>query len=151
MDRALWMLLQNDPELLTDLVADPQWVLDNIQKLLIVWFDHSRIWVKFRGEEKLLVTVGEVQHHQTRKALSQKVRGAATPTRMQEEMRQALIEHVQALAEATFQIAGKVCPSGDKYRITIIDFPAIQNWLSQTEDPKGFFLEAILIVPCTQH
>ena len=55
------------------------------------------------------------------------------------------------MAKATFQIAGKVCPGGDKYRITIIDFPAVQNWLSQTEDPNGFFLDAILIVPCTQH
>ena len=49
MDRALWMLLQNDPELLQDLVADPQWVLANIQRLLIVWFDHSPVWIKFES------------------------------------------------------------------------------------------------------
>ena len=149
-DRMLWTLCQRDPELLSDYAQDPAWIVQNVPRLLIVWFDHSPLWIKFRGEEKVLVTQEEIQKQQVRRQLSKKVRQSPGLSHEHSALRESLIQHAEELASQTMAMAGKMCQGGDKYRITIIDFPAISKWLSQ-EEPDSFYLKPVLIVPCTRH
>ena len=50
----------------------------------------------------------------------------------------------------TFQAATQVCQGGDKYRITIVDFPVVDGWFG-TSAPRGKLLKSVLIVPCEKH
>ena len=125
MDRALWLMAQKNPELLTDYVSDPQWFVENMSSLLIVFFDHSPLWIKWRGEDQVLVTQDEIQHHQVRRRLSSKCREAQFRSNQHRALRQQLEDHIVQATQQTFQQAAQVCQGGDKYRITIVDFPSI--------------------------
>jgi len=150
MDRALWTLAQRNPDLLVDLVSDPAWVVKNLEQFYIVGFDHSPLWVKFQGEDKVLLTEAETQAWAGRRRCSKKVHAAAFPDE-QAARRRELLEHVQTALMDVGQDVAQMCQGGDKYRITIVTFQAVSNWFNPDEDPKGHVLKSVLIVPCSSH
>ena len=88
----------------------------------------------------------------TRKRLSRKVKVVAKDDPLLQE---ALAAEKQAFVEEHGERKGQVdaCYStaGDKYRLTLVNISAVENWFKPSEAPKPVKKKQVLLVFCQQH
>ena len=41
--------------------------------------------------------------------------------------------------------------AGDKYRLTLINMSAVENWFDPTKEPRSAKKRSVLLVPCARH
>ena len=135
------MALHGSHQDLGVLVADPEAFQDNVLNTVIVQYDHTPVWLKLRGEEKVCQNSVERDVNRQRavhRRLRQKVPAVA-----------AALEGLEP--EQTQHLHQRISLGGDKYRLTLITFAVIQKWFQHDQSPVGVLPQYILIVPCSRH
>ena len=149
MDYAMYLTHSGDHEELGQLVADPMGFQDNGKKTVIVGLDQTPVWLRLRGESKVMVTSDEVEARSTRRRLSRKTKDSEGL--LANEALAKLIQHLHDNPDMKLQTSQMVSQGGDKYRLTLITFQAIQGWLDPDVWPYGEMPKHILLVPCKHH
>ena len=151
-DRFVHTIARGDVEDLRIHVADPEEFAKNRESTTVVVLDATALWLKLRGEEKVFVSEKERTSREARKRLSKAFKKAktASPEGIAEfEAMKAAFhtqhEENQPMVEAAYSSAG------DKYRLSLINISAVENWFKPSEAPESKKKKAILLVPSSKH
>ena len=108
-------------------MADPTAWETHREETAFVFYDHSPVWLKITGDQKLLFSEQDTTSWGSRKKRQRRSEGAdASETNV-----------------GVAQTRGQAEKAADKYRLTLIHFQAIENYFSQSLDPVGRVLPGI--------
>ena len=148
-DRALWLAQSGDHASLGQLVCDPERFQDHSEETVIVGKDETPVWLRLIGEEAQFLAQSEIEGRNTRRRLSRKTQD--TDAGKAQAALQDLILFAQENPHLTLQVNQQWSQGGDKYRLTVITFQVIRNWLRPGTKPAGEALKPILLVPSQVH
>ena len=134
-------------------VSDPEAFVERRASTSIVVCDATALWVKLRGEEKVLVHDDEKTSVELRKRLSKAFKKINKNNA--EEMREFEAEKEVLLGPDHREYKGQVdaaySSAGDKYRITLVNISGVEGWFEASEAPRASKKRSILLVPCGKH
>ena len=151
-DRFMHLVSRGSVEDLRIHVGRPEEFIENREDTSFVVLDATALWLKLRGEERVFVSEKEKTSQEGRKRISRAFRklNKSSPEGVAEfEVMKAAFhtEHEanQPMVEAAFSSAG------DKYRLSLINISAVENWFKPSEAPKSVKKKSILLVPSQKH
>ena len=123
-------------------VADPSAFINNREETVIVVLDETALWLKLRGEEKVMVSFKEVLDAQRRRDVRRLIRSrqASEDQDFKEQLDQRIDEW---MAQDGFQQESRDMISqfyhagGDKHRLTLVNISAIKHWFNPDLMPEG--------------
>ena len=149
-DRFIDEVAEGNVEQLFKYVGNPADFIERRKTTSVVVADATALWLKLRGEEKVLTSTREQNTAARRKVLARKFRGAVT-----EEEKAKYAEEAQAFMDETrgpsAQVKAMYSTSGDKYRVTLLNISGVEDWFDPEKAPRSTKRRSILIVPCAKH
>ena len=111
--------------------------------------DQTALWLKLRGEDKVYIGAGQSTSVAERKRLKNKCKATDKndPIKIAESL-QRLAAFDQDHPNLKVQVEAKYSTAGDKYRLTLINISAVENWLDPEAAPKSRKYTGMLLVPC---
>ena len=140
-----------EPELQT-FVRHPKSFIAKRETTAVVVMDQTALWVKLRGEESIYVSTAETTAASKRKVLAKRFKALdkADPEKVREFEEEAE-KFCEAHADMKSQTDAVYSSAGDKYRLTLINMSAVENWFHPTESPTPVKKRTVLLVPSTVH
>ena len=119
-------------------VARPEEFIAARSETSVVVLDATALWLKLRGEEKVYISEDEVASEEARKRLKKaykkldktRAEDIREYERLRTEMENAHRGHEHPMVDHIATSAG------DKYRVTLINISAVENWFNPSEPPK---------------
>jgi hypothetical protein len=154
-DRAIWTAAFADDETLQQHCPDAVLWHKQLESTIIAMWDHVPVWLKCTGQSKVLFSESETKSWAQRKRLSKKTAAAnahyfrsseeseandrdAAVQELHEVLTEAKAAVENAFSNRPAQTRGVYSAGGDKYRVTLILFQAVEHWFSQSATPRGF-------------
>jgi hypothetical protein len=154
-DRAIWTAAFADHETLQQHCPDAVLWHQQLESTIIAMWDHVPVWLKCTGQSKVLFSESETKSWAQRKRLSKKTASAnahyfqsseesgandrdAAVQELHEVLTEAKAAVENAFSNRPAQTRGVYSAGGDKYRVTLILFQAVEHWFSQSATPRGF-------------
>jgi hypothetical protein len=149
MDFFVDMVARGTVEELTQFVAHAEKFAEARRDTKIVVIDQTALWLKLRGDERVVASLEENGHYQHLKSLKQiwKKAGREHQNRVASELLAVTKDYPTFRQE----VAAHYTAAGDKYRITLVNISSVENWFNPAEKPKPMKKRGILIVPCSIH
>ena len=151
-DRFIHLVSRGTVEDLRIHVANPEEFIEHREDTTVVVVDATALWLKLRGEERVFVSESERASQAARKRISRafKKLDKAKPDAVAafEAMKAAYHTHHeenQPMVEAAYSSAG------DKYRLSLINISAVEDWFKPSASPKPVKKKSILLVPSSKH
>ena len=142
-------------EQLQHLVADPAEFIIHRKKTVLLVLDETPLWLKLRGEEKVLRSFAEVLQQSKKSGVRASIKRSSNAEEMAqaEADLQAWIEEVQAAgyAETNENIAQFYASGGDKHRLTLINISQVRHWWDPELDPVPGKDIVVLLVFCEHY
>ena len=146
------LVSRGTPAELDKFVSSPETWSESRKETRVVVVDATALWLKLRGENKVLVSEDERRGHEARKRLSKAFKKLERhdPEQIQqfEEEKAKFFEDHSNQVE---QVEASYSSAGDKYRITLINISAVEGWFDPSRDPKSVKGKSILLVPSKWH
>ena len=134
---------------LAEFVARPDEFQERRESTSFVVMDQTALWLKLRGEERVIACSDELDDHRCLRNLKRKLNGARGS-----ENKQVLDELVEvATNNKSFrdeQVA-QYTTAGDKYRLTLVNISGVEGWFNPRVQPRPLKKRGILLVPCSSH
>ena len=151
MDRAIWMIQNASYEDLGKFVDNPETFQDNAKTMPIIAFDQTPLWLKLRGEEKILITRDELDQRVKRRRLSNLLKKPDISIQDKAKFSQELQTIIDENPDFKSESHTKVSQGGDKHRLTLTTFQVVRGWFDPDSTPAGEIPVNILIVPSAKH
>ena len=149
-DRSTWLAASGSPDDLAEIIMEPERWIANRSSTAIVHTDATALWLKLRGEDKVVIPDDAVQTLKASGVAKRWFKQASTPEQLQ--LAEALLQKAQedqyALCQQTSQQASQ---GGTKHRLTLIASLAVDKWFEPGATPVGSLLMPVLIVNAAQH
>jgi len=160
-DRAQFAAARGTDEELLAQVRDPAQWRQNLKQTVWAFWDHAPVWLKVKGDSKVLFSEAEQTNASTRRRLSKKSKDAALefyaalvsddPAEGVAEAQQklaALAREAQSQAEEQqtqnpVQTRGVNAAGGDKFRVTAIFSSPWRSGLIQMQSPRARLRSAV--------
>ena len=146
-DRALYVAFYGTEEELRLHVADPKRWIQGRKKLWLFFLDETPLWIKLRGEERVLRGTSELlaseERHKVSKALKaarDKEERAVAEAALKTWQAEHLEDEHRPKTYTFFSQAG------DKHRLTLVNISAVEHWGDVEEVPKGHKKVMVLVV-----
>jgi len=143
------MVARGTVEELTEFVANAEKFAEARRDTKIVVLDQTALWLKLRGEDKVVASLEETEHYQQLKAL--KRRWKKSDREYQSQVARELVSYTEDFPTLRSEVAGQYTTAGDKYRITLVNISSVENWFNPAENPKPMKKRGVLIAPCSTH
>ena len=148
-DYMIYLVCQGSWDDLSLLVAEPDVFIKHRETTAIVVIDETALWLKLRGEEKVLISFKEVYEADKRRRLRRAIKRDQEKEAAQAV--EAMIEEYLAGAgddETRDMISQFYQAGGDKHRLTLVNISAVHHWFQPELKPvcdKSFH---VLVVFC---
>ena len=151
-DYGLYLVTSGTHDELAPFIQDPQWFIKNRERTWIIFLDETALWLKLRGEEKVMISFEETMQAEKRRALR-----TLLHKRDQREANEGIEAKIQKfLSDGTSDNSRDMIrqfyhSGGDKHRLTLINVSGIKNWFNPELDPECRKDVCVLLVFCEQH
>ena len=146
------MVSRGTPAELDKFVSSPETWAEGRKETRVVVVDATALWLKLRGEDKVLVSEDERRGHEARKRLSKAFKKLERNDPEQlKQFEEEKAKFFEDLSNQVGQIEASYSSAGDTYRVTLINFSAVENWFDPSRDPKSVKGKSILLVPSKWH
>jgi hypothetical protein len=151
-DRMIHLVARGSQEDLQVFVQDTDRFIEQRKDTSFVVIDQTALWLKLRGEEKVLTSFAEKTSADERKKLSRKAKkvdksDAAAWAELQREHEIFGQEH----PESRPQVQATYSTAGDKYRLTLINVSGVEKWFDPSTSPIPIKRKCVLLVFCQVH
>ncbi len=154
-DRLVHLIARGEPEALRVFCSEPEVFCENRAQTSVVVCDATALWVKLRGEDKVLVHEDEKTHEAERKRMVRASKKVDKSNREQveefEKQKQAFFDSCEQNEDVRGQVESCYSSAGDKYRLTLINISGVEGWFEPNESPRASKKRSILLVPCARH
>ena len=149
-DKMIQLVATGSREELQCLVQDTEAFVASRRETNIVVIDETALWLKLRGEEKVILSQSEVDATRDRRNLRKKIK------RLQEEAQRRgdVYEAGQGddVGEAkSDMVRGFYQSGGDKHRLTLVNLAYVKNWFKPEAKVEWGKPKCILLVFSSQH
>ena len=138
-------------EQVASLVADPEQLQAARRRLPIVAFDQTPVWLKLRAEDKVMLSISDLQQSSLRRSLSDKFGQPGLSPADREQASAEMQLWCQRNPNLQQESHHKISQGGDKHRLTLVTFQMVHSWFDPDCEPRGSIPGSLLIVPCAQH
>ena len=134
---------------LAEYVARPDEFDERRESTSFVVMDQTALWLKLRGEERVIACAEELDDAKCLRSNKQKLRGARGEENKQ--LVQELVEvSIKNKCYRDEQVAQHTT-AGDKYRLTLVNISGVEGGFNPRLQPRPRQKRGILIVPCSSH
>ena len=144
------LVCQGTAEQLAEFVSKPTEFVMHRKKTAYVVMDQTAVWLKVRGEESLVYHASELAATATRKRQSKVYKAASTDADRQQAAA-AMAEEAANNPAFKAQCTSSYTSGGDKYRLTLINISAVEQWFDSSSTPLPVKKRLVLLVPCSEH
>ena len=143
------LVARGTEEELIEFVRDTEIFIKNRKSTSFVVVDQTALWLKLRGEERVVASLEEAGHDaKMRKA---KRKWHQTEKERQSQVATELVEVTNDNPTFRGQCSGQYTTAGDKYRLTLVNLSGVEGWFNPSVEPRGIKKKGVLIVPCSTH
>ena len=146
-DRALYLAAYGGEAELQQYVREPRRWIEGRRQLWCIFLDETPLWLKLRGEEKVLLSSYELLTSAERHKLSHQVKKAKTA-----EEKECAKQALETWCESHKNDKSKpltysfFSQAGDKHRLTLINISAVEAWFDVEKVPQAHKKVVVLLV-----
>ena len=144
------LVMRGSPEQLSEFVARPSEFCEHRARTSFVVMDQVAMWLKVRGEEKLIYSSDETMKAAKRKRHSRAFKNA-TNDADRAQAAAAAAEQAEADPEFKGQSTSSYTSGGDKHRVTLVNISGVRGWFDAGETPKPEKSKLVLLVTSSEH
>ena len=144
------LVMRGTPEQLSEFVSRPVEFCEARESTSFVVMDQVPLWLKLRGEEKLVYSADETVSRAARKRQSRAFK-KAQDNETRAAAAQAAAETAEANPEYKGQGTSTYSTGGDKHRVTLVNMSGVRGWFAPNEIPRACKSKQVLLVPSKGH
>ena len=144
------LIARSVPEELSEFVCDPKTFAEHKAETSYVVMDQTALWLKVRGEERLVFHESELTKRAQRKKMSRNFKKATADHERREAARLAA-EAAREDPGFKDQSTSTYTTGGDKYRLTLVNISGVEHWWDSSRDPSPVKRKLILLVHASEH